>query len=121
MHTHLCTRTHMHTHTHTHAHTLVHPAQPEGSRGYGYWVCHTLGTLDPKLILNPGGVTLNSIALTGVLQARDCLQKYVGRQRGDACALNFLGLLFEQVRLIKASREDICKVSTSVHQILSYV
>jgi len=74
-------------------------------------VCHTLGTLDPKLILNPGGVTLNSIALTGVLQARDCLQKYVGRQRGDACALNFLGLLFEQEGLLKPAEKTFARLA----------
>ena len=74
--------------------------QPEGSIGYGYWVYQTLGTLDPKLILVPGQGTLNSIALTGLLQARDCLQKRALREKDDACGLNYLGLLYEREGLL---------------------
>ena len=79
--------------------------QPQGSIGYGYWVCQSLGTIDPKLILVPGQGTLNSIALTGMLQARDCLQKFTLREKGDACALNCLGLLYEQEGLIKEAEK----------------
>ena len=79
--------------------------QPEGSIGYGFWVCQSLGTIDPKLILIPGQGTLNSIALTGMLQARDCLQKRALREKDDACALNYLGLLHEQEGLLKEAEK----------------
>lgn len=74
--------------------------QAEGSAGYGYWVCQSLATIDPKLILVPGQGSLNSIALTGLLQARDCLQKLSLREKDDACVLNYLGLLCEQEGLL---------------------
>ena len=70
--------------------------QSEGSRGYAYWVCHTLSTIDRALILESDGSTLTSTARVGLLQARDSLQKYVERDVDDACALNLLGLLYEQ-------------------------
>lgn len=74
--------------------------QTEGSRGYGYWVCHTLTTLAQELILEPGAEGLNLVAVRGMLQARDCLQKYVEREPEDSWALNLLGLLYEQEGLL---------------------
>lgn len=74
--------------------------QSEGSRGYGYWVCQTLTTLAAELILEPGGEGLNLVAARGMLQARDCLQKYVEREPEDSWALNLLGLLYEQEGLL---------------------
>ena len=76
-----------------------HP-QREACRGYGYWVCHTLTTIEPPAILEPGGEGLNLVAARGMLQARDCLQKYVEREPGDGWALNLLGLLYEQEGLL---------------------
>lgn len=75
--------------------------QPEGCLGYGYWVCHTLATVDRSLLLESDGVGLNQTARQGLLQARDGLQKYVGRCPGDACAHNYLGLLFELEGLLQ--------------------
>ena len=74
--------------------------QAEGSAGYGYWVCQSLTTIDPRLILIPGQGTLNSIVLTGLLQARDGLQKRALRENDDPCALNYLGLLYEREGLL---------------------
>lgn len=71
------------------------PPQPESSAGYGYWVCQTLSSIAPKQIQSPGGVALNEVALRGVLQARDNLQKSACREMVDACTLNLLGLLYE--------------------------
>ena len=80
--------------------------QPEGSAGYGYWVCNTLATIDPKLILIPGQGTLNSVALTEMLQARDCLQKRALRERDDPCSLNYLGILCEKEGLLEEARKS---------------
>lgn len=75
--------------------------QPEGCLGYGYWVCHTLATVDRRLLVESDGVGWNQAARQGLLQARDGLQRYVGRCPGDACALNYLGLLFELEGLLR--------------------
>ena len=75
------------------------------SIGYGYWVCHTLGTIAPKGILSPGGVSLNEVAHKAMLQARDNLQKLAIRETGNACALNYLGLLYEHENLLNEARK----------------
>lgn len=80
--------------------TCTH-TQPEGALGYGYWVCNTLHTIDPSLILSPGGRSLNATATTAMLQARDTLEKCVRRVESDPCALNYLGLLLEQEGLTR--------------------
>ena len=69
--------------------------QPESALAYGYWVCHTLSTVDSSRILTAGGRGFNAIATTAILQARDSLEKYVQREGSDICALNYLGLLCE--------------------------
>ena len=74
--------------------------QSEGSRGYGYWVCHSLASLNPDLILEPGGQDLNQLARRGLLQARDCLQRLTQREPEDLWALNHLALLLEQEGLL---------------------
>ena len=56
--------------------------------------------LDRGLILELGNEGLNLVAARGMLQARDCLQKLVERERGDGWALNLLGLLYEQEGLL---------------------
>ena len=76
-------------------------SQSEGTRGYGYWVCHSLASLAPDLILEPGGEQLNLLALRGLLQARDCLQRLSGREPEDVWSLNHLGLLLEQEGLLQ--------------------
>ena len=83
--------------------------QSEGSRGYAYWVCHTLSTLDPGLILEPGAEGLNLVAARGMLQARDCLQKLVEREPDDGWALNLLGLLYEQEGLLALAEKAFYK------------
>lgn len=83
--------------------------QAEGSAGYGYWVCHSLSTIDPRLIIIPGQGTLNSIALTGLLQARDGLQKRALREACDPCALNYLGLLYEWEGLLNKAAQTFQK------------
>lgn len=70
--------------------------QPEASTGYGYWVCQTLGTVSPRVLVTPGRVGLTEAARRGVAQARDNLQKLVCREMADASSLNNLGLLWEQ-------------------------
>ena len=82
-------------HIPAHAHT-----QSQGSIGYSYWVCQTLCSIDPKLILTPGEGSLKDVALRALLQARDCLQMYTEREKRDICAYNFLGLLYEQEGLL---------------------
>jgi len=79
--------------------------QSEGSRGYAYWVCHTLATLDRKLILERDGVSLKLVAQTGLLRARDCLQKCVERETEDVWVLNLLGLLYEQEGLLSQAEK----------------
>ena len=83
--------------------------QPVGSAGYGYWVCQSLKTVDPKLILIPGQGTLNSAALSSLLQARDCLQKRALREKDDACSLNHLGLLYEWEGLLNEAEKSFAK------------
>ena len=63
-------------------------------------MCQTLTSLDPTLILEPGGGGLNAVAMRSLLQARDCLLKYVEREMEDAWALNLLGLFYEQEGLL---------------------
>lgn len=58
-------------------------------------MCQTLASISPKQILSPGGVALNEVALRGLLQARDNLQKSASREMVDVCTLNLLGLLYE--------------------------
>lgn len=79
--------------------------QPEGCLGYGYWVCHTLATVGRGLLLESDGVSLNQTARQGLLKARDCLQKYVGRCPGNVCAHNYLGLLFELEGLLQQAEK----------------
>ena len=93
---------------HTNVLICDHP-QSEACRGYGYWVCHTLTTIEPRAILEPGGEGLNLVAARGMLQARDCLQKYVEREPGDGWALNLLGLLYEQEGLLVQAERAFCK------------
>ncbi len=64
-------------------------------------MCNTLNTIDSGLILTAGERSLNAMATTAVLQARDTLEKYVRRERSNGCALNYLGLLFELEGLTK--------------------
>ena len=88
----------------------MYVVQSEGSAGYGYWVCHSLGTIDPKLITVPGQGTLNSVALTNLLQARDCLQKRALREKDDPCSLNYLGLLYEREGLLKEAEKTLSRL-----------
>jgi superkiller protein 3 len=90
-------------------HTTELDYHSEGSRGYAYWVCHTLSTLDPGLILEPGAEGLNLVAARGMLQARDCLQKLVEREPDDGWALNLLGLLYEQEGLLALAEKAFYK------------
>ena len=76
---------------------------PQGAIGYGYWVCHSLQTIDRKLVLECDGTTLNVTAQRGVLQARDGLDKCVRSCHREPCAYNYLGLLYEQEGLLKSS------------------
>jgi superkiller protein 3 len=81
-------------------HTTELEYHSEGSRGYGYWVCHSLASLSPDLLLEPGAQDLNQVARRGLLQARDCLQRLTEREPGDLWALNHLALLLEQEGLL---------------------
>ncbi|XP_065910597.1 superkiller complex protein 3-like [Dysidea avara] len=78
---------------------------PEGSIGFAYWVCHTLTTLQPKLLLLDSGCGLNDAARKLLLQARDCMQKYTARNASNACAFNYLGLLYETEGLLSLAKE----------------
>ena len=83
--------------------------QPEASIGYGYWVCQTLGTVPPKLVMAPDGVGLNEAARRAVAQARDNLQKAAIRETMDASTLNHLGLLCEQEGLLSVARRHLMR------------
>lgn len=76
----------------------------EGSMGFAYWVCHTLTTLQPKQILLNSGCGLNDAASKLLLLARDCMQKYTARH-SNACAFNYLGLLYENEGLYHLSKQ----------------
>lgn len=83
--------------------------QSDGSHGYGYWVCHTLSNLPPEAILEPGSQQLNDIAMRGLLQARDCLQRLVEREPDNVWALNHLALLLEQEGLLGPAQKALEK------------
>ncbi len=58
------------------------------------------------MVLSSDGASLNAVAMKEALQARDCLQKYLMREgKRDACAFNFLGLLYEQEGLLRLAEK----------------
>lgn len=78
--------------------------QSEAAAGHAHWVCHTLTTVDPAIILSSSGA-LNATAHQSMLQARDNASKYVSRHPKDPHMLNLLGLLYEQEGLDRLAQE----------------
>lgn len=82
---------------------LIIKYQPEASIGFGFWVCQTFQSVPLKLFVEQGGVELKETAHRGMLQARDCMEKLACREAPYPCALNYLGLLYEQEGLRNAA------------------
>jgi len=91
--------------------------EPESARGYGDWVCSTLGSLEKGEKVEPHNKYILE-NMFGVAVGVDSLSAYCARSPNDSTALCQLGLLYERMGMIRSGLNVIEQASelVSVHE-----